>query len=108
MSFEVIGFDREPLFRWSAMIGAIDEFGDASLKFGVIPDPVMIGQRIVCAKVCDFGAVFRPDEVDRLTRTSKKIKDSEWPKHARRFIELLQGAADDARYAGDAANKVMI
>lgn len=107
MSLEIVGFEQPPLFRWTALLGAIQEFSDLSLKVGVVADPANIGQKIVCAKVQDFGIVFRPHEVDRLNKTMKKTKE-EFPKFAWQIMDTVQGAADDARYASEVDRRKMI
>ena len=107
MTFAIVGFEQGPLFRWSALLGAIDHFGGASFKLGVIANPNAIGTKLVCARVQDFGIIFTPDEVDRLGKTMKKTK-AEFPKFAWRILESVQGAANDARYASDAEKRKMI
>lgn len=107
MSMEILGFDHEPLFRWTAMLGALDEFGQLSMKVGVIRDPYMVGRKLVCVRVQDFGAVFKPEEVDRLSKTMKKTKE-DFPRFARQAMETVQGAADDARYASEDQRRKMI
>ena len=107
MSFEIVGFERDALFRWSALLGAIHEFGHHSFRLALIGDQTDIGKKVVCARVADFGIVFRPDEVDRLNKTMKRAR-AEFPKFAWQVMDSVQGAADDARYASEDQKRKMI
>lgn len=104
MSFEIIGFDREATFRFTAMLHAASELGEP--KFGLIPSPLMIGEKIVCVRCQDFGAVFKPDEVFKLAKVVNKTQSA--PPEMRKFTEQLKGCAEDARFANETANKAMI
>lgn len=104
--FAILGFDKQPMFRFSAMLGAIQEFGELSMKLGVIKHPTIIGERVVCVRVADFGAIFTPAETARLSKTAKRTESL--PKFARQFAHALQQAADDAAYEAERAKARMI
>lgn len=106
MSFEVVGFDQSPTFRFTAMLGAMEEFGHNNVRIGVGSDQFMFGNKIVCVRVDRFGAVFKPDEIYRLARTMKRVPS--FPKFAVKFMADLKDAAEGAQFAADTANKVMI
>lgn len=97
--FAILGFDKDPVFRFTAMLHAEKHFGALSTKFGVIKHPTIIGENIVCVKVQDFGAVFTPKEVYRLAKTVKRTDSM--TKDARRFTDMLEGAANDALYQAE-------
>lgn len=104
--FAILGFDKDPTFRFSAMLQAFEEFGQLSLKLGVIKHPTIIGEKVVCVRVQDFGAVFTPDEVRRLAKTVRRVDSM--PLVARQFTRQLEGAADDARYLTETSKERMI
>ena len=104
--FAILGFDKDPTFRFSAMLQAFEEFGDLSMKMGVIKHPTLIGEKVVCVRVQDFGAVFTPDEIRRLAKTVRRVDSM--PLKARQFTSRLEGAADDARYEKETAQTRMI
>lgn len=104
--FAIVGFEQDPLFRFSAILAALNEFGQDAARIGVIKHPTLIGQRIVCAKCGDFGAVFKTDEIYRLAKTVKRVPSM--TKRGRKFMEQLRLAADDAVYATETSQKRMI
>lgn len=106
MSIEIVGFDQSPTFRFTAMLGAMEEFGRNDVKIGTIPDQFMFGRRLVCVRVQQFGAVFKPEEVYRLDKTMKRV--DAFPQFARQFMADLKDAAEGAQFETQTANKVMI
>lgn len=104
--FAILGFEKDPMFRFSAMVNAAEHFGWAGVKFGVIKDPRLIGHKIVCARVADFGAVFRPEEVTRLDKTVARVDSA--PQKMRKLMSQLRRCADDAAFATETAQKRVI
>lgn len=106
MSFEIVGFDQSPTFRFTAMLGAMEEFGRNNVRIGVISDPYMFGRKIVSVRVDRFGAVFKPEEIYRLDKTVKRV--DAFPQFARNFMADMKDAAEGAQNEMQTANKVMI
>lgn len=104
--FAIVGFEHDPLFRFSAILAALNEFDHDQARIGVIKHPTLIGQRIVCAKCEGFGAVFKTDEIYRLAKTVKRVPSM--TKRGRKFMDELSKAADDAVYATETSQKRMI
>lgn len=104
--FAILGFEHDPTFRFTAMLEAMNEFGKNSARIGVISSPLMVGERLVCVRCEDFGAVFKTKEVYRLAKTVERVRS--FPKFARQFTDLMKKAADDAVYATETGQKRMI
>lgn len=104
--FAILGFDKDTTFRFTAMLEALNEFGRHSARVGVINSPLVIGEKIVCVRCEDFGAVFKTKEIYRLAKTVKRVPA--FPKFANQFMDQLTRAADDAVYATETGQKRMI
>lgn len=104
--FAILGFEKDPMFRFSAMVNAAEEFGWNMPRYGVIKDPHIIGRKMVAVRVMDFGAVFRPEEIARLVRTIARVPSA--PKKMRKMADQLKRCGDDALFANETSQKAMI